>query len=54
MLTHTHTHIEPHSASFISGALFISGSVATPQGIYSKEYISSEECRIGKVNIPPD
>lgn len=48
---HTLTHTKLHTASFISGALFISGSVATPQGIYSEEYISSEECRIGKVNI---
>ena len=53
-LTHMHTHSKPHTASFISDALFISSSVATPQGIYSKEYISGEECRIGEMNIPPD
>lgn len=52
-LTHI-THTKPHTASFISGALFISSSAATPEGIYSKEYISSEECRMGKMNIPPD
>lgn len=49
--THTHTHSIPHTASFISGALFISGSVSTPQGIYSREYISGEECRMGGMNI---
>lgn len=48
ILSLAHTHAKPHSASFISGALFIRGSVAGPQGIYNREYISSEECKIGK------
>lgn len=38
---HTLTRTHLHAASFISSTLFIRGSVASPQGIYNEEYISS-------------